>query len=218
MRNFVAALIFVVGALALAGSTLITATRGADQNQLVTTFTTANVSAALQAIGAKEITSGKTDDGTVYVTAKSPEGLYFNFILQHCDAKEGCAGLQLDIIWEKDAFPISLTMVNGFNAKYLFAKAFQSETGELGLSRYLVCSGGITLQNVEANLAGFFEMPEILRDFVTTSGVTLLRQSPSHYADSRQRQAYIAQVQRVLGPIPYLDVQKQVHAMTKNPL
>lgn len=146
---------FVLAAAAVA-ATAVFSTQ-ANAAGLMTKMTSQGLSDMLTAAGATEVKITKPEAGVEIVSANDGSGT-MNFVLLNC-AADGCPSLQMTAMFNKDD-RFTLAAVNGYNYSYLNAHASLSPSGEVLLVRHFVSLGGVTEDNLKANIAIFALSPD----------------------------------------------------------
>lgn len=172
----------------VAASVLLSLTASAAQ---MTSFTTGNVSAIMQATGATNIAAG-TDSGVPFVDFDY-KGVSFRATMRLCDegTTTNCEGVLFAAAFESDAAD-TLDVVNGFNAGFPILTAAKPDSKTLAFTRFVLATGGIQ----DVNVAGNFG---------------LLVAAPSMYAEFRKSQVVamngvggVALLSQPTGPAPAL--------------
>lgn len=158
---------FLISAAMAAATAYAPAALAAD---VMTHFTVDRMTAMLKAAGATEIETKKPEPAVEIITFNDGKGTV-NMILLDC-AAQGCSSMQLGVFFEKDD-RYSLSALNSYNAVYLNAQAALLKSGNVTLVRLVVADGGITEDNVKANLQIFLDAPALfektIQGQVTTS-------------------------------------------------
>ena len=189
----------------------------AEGSQLITLFTVDDLTEIAKQQGATEIQSS-VEDGEPVIALKKDD-LYFGFVLRGCQPALGCKALQLALYFEPGKTPFALDDVNALNVKYALVKFFVAKDGALAMSRFIIADGGISKDNVAANIAHFFAMPGTISADSNASGpVSWLRRTSPAYATSGRVESHGAVVGGVVRPVADLDVQEKMHAVPENPL
>jgi hypothetical protein len=143
---------------ALAMSTSLSAGAFAQAKGMITHFTPSNLTQALKELGVTDASARKqpvNNGQTVDVVSFSNAGLKHIAILSVC-SKPGCLGVELLTIWGDDAGKTaSRSALNTYNASYGYGKGFIGPSGTLVYSRYTISDGGISSQNLKANIGNF---------------------------------------------------------------
>lgn len=154
-------------AVAVAMATATTAPASADT---LARLSTAKIAALLKAAGATEVEIAKPKDGVELVSFNDGTGTV-NFVMSQCIA-DGCEVLQMTIFFEKDeAKTVSLATVNAFNAKVLNAQAALLPSGGLALIDLFITTGGVTEENIMANVAIFLQSPALLSEHLNSERI-----------------------------------------------
>ena len=133
-------------------------------------LTSAKISALLKASAATQMETTKPSDGVELVYFNDGHGTV-NFVLSDCTA-DGCGVMQMTIFFDKEESKnMSLATINSFNAKVLNAQAAQLPAGELGLVDIFVTSGGVTEENIMANVSIFLQAPVLLAEHLGSADI-----------------------------------------------
>jgi hypothetical protein len=147
--------------ISLAASALLSVTASAAN---LTSFTTGNVSAILQATGATNITPGK--EGGVPFVDFDYKSVSFRASMRMCDegTTNNCEGLLFAAAFESDAVD-SIEVVNGFNAGFPILTATKPDPKTLAFTRFVLATGGIQDVNVAGNFGLLAAAPAIYAEF-----------------------------------------------------
>lgn len=130
----------------------------AQSKGLIQYFTQGNVAKTLTELGMTDVSARKQQVGegqSVDVVSFSNAGVKHVGIYTAC-SKPGCLGIELLTIWGDNAGKsASRTALNSYNATYGFGKGFVGPSGTLVFSRYAISDGGITVENLKANIGNF---------------------------------------------------------------
>jgi hypothetical protein len=144
--------------LAVATVAIAFGSTGASAQEMFSRLSSDRLSNVLKAAGATQVEVTKPEAGVEVVTFNDGTGTV-NLVLMECTA-DGCGALQMSVIFEKDA-RFTLSALNSFNATYLNAQAAVMTSGNIGLMDLYVPAGGVTENNLRANLAVFLESPQL---------------------------------------------------------
>jgi hypothetical protein len=123
-------------------------------------FTPENVSAVVTKLGAQNVTSAKSENGTV--VRFEANGATYSSLIVACKGQPGCLGLLLGIPVSLEGGAFSQDAVNGFNASVPFGKAVRINDGKsVILYRYVIADGGILEANLGTNIAVFSILPSV---------------------------------------------------------
>jgi Putative bacterial sensory transduction regulator len=147
---------FVLLAIVVA-ATAVSST-GALAADVITRLTSERLSNVLKAGGATEIQVTKPEAGVEIVNFNDGSGMV-NFVLLDCTA-EGCGTLQMSILFDNDA-RFTPAVLNGYNATYLNAQAALMTSGKVALMDLFVTAGGVTEDNLKANIVIFLQSPSL---------------------------------------------------------
>jgi hypothetical protein len=160
MQGFAKILVVSVFALLGMAGAASAASSGGQRGVAQQTFTSDSVMSILGEAGATNLQKGVAE-GIPYVKGTDHNGFNFVALMRACE-QTACRGIELAYSWRMDGKTVSLPSVNAFNEQYTFAKAFLTEGGNLVLSRLIIADGGITRDNVLANVIVFLQLPPYL--------------------------------------------------------
>jgi hypothetical protein len=149
--------------LAVATAAITLSSTQALAQEVFSRLTSDRLSNVLKAAGATQVEVTKPEAGVEVVTFNDGTGTV-NLVLMEC-AADGCGVLQMSIIFEKDA-RFTLSALNSFNATYLNAQAAVMPSGNIGLIDLYVPAGGVTENNLRANLAIYLESPKLFEQHI----------------------------------------------------
>lgn len=120
--------------------------------ETIGTITAPDLAAIFQEIGwtaeAKEV-DGKPGISASYTDGESGTVFEFSVGLYRCDeASKAC----LDVMFMRStevSKPVTLAMVNKYNASQIFGVAYLNDDGSLGVSMSMTLQGGVTRQNIK---------------------------------------------------------------------
>lgn len=143
---------------------------------LMSHFTPNGLVKALTELGATDATVRKTPMGggqNVDVVYFSNGTLKHVGILTACNPK-GCLGLQLMTIWGDNAGKnASRIALNKYNSDFGFGKGFIGSSNTLVYSRYTIADGGISVDNLKANVSNFAAGSIAFMQYMAKSGSTI---------------------------------------------
>jgi hypothetical protein len=108
--------------------------------------------------GSAKIETSKPEAGVEIVSIGDSTGT-MDFVFLNC-AADGCTTLQMATLFAKDS-RFTLSAINGYNATYLNAQASLRADGEVLLARLYTPVGGVTEDNLKANLVIFANAPDL---------------------------------------------------------
>jgi len=149
--------------LAVATAAIALSSTQALAQEVFSRLSSDRLSNVLKAAGATQVEVTKPEAGVEVVTFNDGTGTV-NLVLMDCGA-DGCGALQMSIIFEKDA-RFTLSALNSFNATYLNAQAAIMPSGNIGLIDLYVPAGGVTENNLRANLAVYLESPQLFEKHI----------------------------------------------------
>jgi len=136
---------------AIATVSLFTAPARADDATVIDYFTPENVTAAVQELGATNITTTKSDKQTV-VTA-TIDGYLIGLGIQQCDGRPGCMGLLVAGVFTTDGKKVTAQSLVDFTTAYPPTPAIQLTSGNVAVVRAIISLGGIRNGNLKQNIA-----------------------------------------------------------------
>jgi hypothetical protein len=125
---------------------------------IVTHFTPSIVGKALTDTGVTDtsVRQEKAKDGrNVDIVSFSVGGTKHVAILSVCTDGKGCLAVEFLTVWADAGKTASRTALNTYNATYGFGKGFAGPSGTLVYQRYAISDGGVTMDNVRANIGNF---------------------------------------------------------------
>ncbi len=150
----------------------------ADDNQIVKTVNLQQLQTILIEEGYTINSSG--DDGAVSVRATDTNGtgLIFNVLGTACDVEgydPGCLGINMQVRYDADGQE-TLELINGANLMWAATSAWYSaggvdgETPTVGITRYVILDGGMTIRNIKDNLLNLLAIAPQAADYVWQVG------------------------------------------------
>lgn len=159
----------------VAASTALSGAAFAQSKGNISFFSPANVAKALTELGVKDASARKQPIGegkTVDVVSFSNAGVKHIAILGACSAK-GCLGLELLTIWgDNAAKSVSRVALNSYNASYGFGKGFVGPSSSLVYSRYAISDGGVSVDNLKANIQNFVSGSQNFQRYMAKSATS----------------------------------------------
>lgn len=150
LAGLVLAVVMAVPAMAQGGAAPPTAAAPAD-TALISRITGPEMVAVLKEIGwtaeASEV-EGKWYVAATYADAESGASFDFTVGLYRCDDDKSCYDVMFMRSMEASK-PVTLMMVNKYNATQMFGVAYLNDDGSLGLSMTQTLQGGVTRQNLK---------------------------------------------------------------------
>ncbi len=139
------------GAALAAGLSGLAAAQGATAGAVTERVTGDELAAILTEIG-WTASAGVVDDkpyvAAAFTDSESGKTFEFSIGLYRCDDKKACH----DIMFMRSAEPskpVTLMMVNKYNASQMFGVAYLNDDGTLGVSLTQTIQGGVTRQNIK---------------------------------------------------------------------
>ena len=132
---------------------------------LLTGLNSQRLSAMLLTAGATEVKTEKPQEGVEIITVNDGNG-GVNLVLLDCQAGS-CPTLQMSVAFEKDA-KYTLNALNSYNSTYLIAQAAVLPNGNVLLARLYTTLGGVTEDNLKANLQLFLQAPNIFETHINS--------------------------------------------------
>lgn len=143
-------------AVAIAASAIAGPAMAAD----LTTFTPENVKAIVTEAGGTNVTQ-EASDGVTFINFEMG-GLPYSYSIRLCDPKGagGCVGLLMAIGFEMEQ-GYTLDTLNSFNRNVPLATVVQIDSKTIAFGRFVVSLGGISAENIKANMALVSIAPEL---------------------------------------------------------
>jgi hypothetical protein len=132
----------------------------------VANLTSDKLAKILSAATGKEGKITKPEAGVEVVTIRETDGADYDYVLSECTA-QGCPDLQMNMFFNKDD-SFNLGLVNSYNGKALNASAFLSPENRVYLVRHVVLQGGVTEENIKANIKIFLAAPDLFIEHVAS--------------------------------------------------
>lgn len=145
----------------------------AQSKTIFTHFTPAHVAKALADLGVQGATTRtqQTNAGKSFdVVSFEVAGTKHIGILTACTSAKGCLGLELLTIWAEAGKNANRISLNSFNAAFSFGKAFIGPSDTLVFTRYAISDGGVTSDNLKANIANFVGGARAFEQYMTKAG------------------------------------------------
>lgn len=151
----------------------------ADDSRLVTSIKLQDLQTILVEEGHTITSTG--DDGAVSVRATDTNntGLIFNVIGTACDLEgygPGCLGINMQVRYDADGQE-TLERINDANLMWPATSTWYSATGfdggapTVGITRYVILDGGMTIRNIKDNLANLLAIAPQAADYVWKAGI-----------------------------------------------
>ncbi len=151
----------------------------ADDSRLVTSVTLQDLQTIISEEGHTINSTG--DDGAVSVRATDTNntGLIFNVIGTACDLEgygPGCLGINMQVRYDADGNE-TLQRINDANLMWPATSTWYSEGGvdgvtpTVGVTRYVILDGGMTIRNIKDNLANLMAIAPQSADYVWKAGI-----------------------------------------------
>lgn len=148
----------------------------ADDDQLVR-------SVSLQQLESLVVEEGYTinstgEEGEVSLRATDPDtGLIFNILGTACetDFSDGCLGINMQVRYDADGAE-TLERINEANLTWAATSTWYSAYGidgqspTVGISRYVILDGGMTIGNIKDNLVNLLAIAPQVADYVWQAG------------------------------------------------
>ena len=150
----------------------------ADDNRIVKSVSLQDLETILVEEGHTVMSTG--DDGAVSVRATDPTtGLIFNLLGVACETEysDDCLGINMQVRYDADGQE-TLERINEANLMWGATSAWYSADGfdpeavvpTVGISRYVILDGGMTIRNVKDNLANLLAIAPQVADYVWQTG------------------------------------------------
>jgi hypothetical protein len=151
----------------------------ADDNQLVKTVNLQQLQTILIEEGYTINSSGDDGDVSVRATDTANTGLIFNLMGTACDLEgydPGCLGINMQVRYDADGQE-TLERINEANLMWAATSAWYSaggvdgETPTVGITRYVILDGGMTVRNVKDNLLNLLAIAPQAADYIWKTGI-----------------------------------------------
>ena len=149
----------------------------ADDNRLVKSVLLNDLQTILVEDGYTINSSG--DEGAVSVRATDTNGtgLIFNLVGTACEVEgiTGCLGIHMQVRYDADGQE-TLHRINDANVMWSPTSTWYSEGGidgytpTVGVSRYVILDGGMTIRNIKDNLLNLLAIAPQVADYVWETG------------------------------------------------
>jgi hypothetical protein len=149
----------------------------ADDNRLVKAVYLQDLQTILVEEGHTISSSG--DDGPISVQATDTNdtGLIFHLIGTACDTEfsDGCLGINMQVRYDGDGRE-TLQRINEANLMWAATTAWYSqegidgETPTVGITRYVILDGGMTIGNIKDNLRNLLAITPQAADYIWQTG------------------------------------------------
>jgi hypothetical protein len=178
MRIFAAAAAaLVAGVAAMSSLALPQPANAAAVVADITEFTPENVTSMLGEIGATNIKQEKQDG--IVVLSFELGGLPYAYSIQLCNVSaelgSGCLGLLMAIGFEMPE-KYNAEIFNSFNKKYPMATSVRIDDKTMALGRFMFSLGGLSRDNLKANMAVMTGAPEAFRTHLRSQLTVSLEQ------------------------------------------
>lgn len=142
---------------ASAVAALASATSAMADPVLITHWDTGQLVNALQSLGATDIHVGELG-GKPAVTARTRDGLSIGLFAKGCEpaAPLVCHSIEGAITYDASQKSDRAALANQLNHDYALGKFMAETDGAIRGSRYFMLDGGVTEDNLKAELNGFF--------------------------------------------------------------
>ncbi|MBI1211857.1 MAG: hypothetical protein GC190_10375 [Alphaproteobacteria bacterium] len=164
---------FLVGTIVAPLVWNVQTSRAADDT-LITSFSDDNVTAAIQAAGATDVSISKTSSGSkfaAYVYAGRKYRAYFH----DCTGDE-CLGLQLSALFSGAKVP--LEAINEYNQRRAGGKATRYSETSFGSNRFVTAIHGVSASNLAFEVANHFTLTDLLLDQLRGDQLISMRAAP----------------------------------------
>jgi len=150
----------------------------ADDNQIVKTVNLQQLQTILIEEGYTINSSGDDGDVSVRATDTNGTGLIFNVLGTACDVEgydPGCLGINMQVRYDADGQE-TLELINGANLMWAATSAWYSaggvdgETPTVGITRYVILDGGMTIRNIKDNLLNLLAIAPQAADYIWQVG------------------------------------------------
>ncbi len=150
----------------------------ADDNRLVKSIKLQDLQTILVEEGHTIMSTG--DEGAVSIRATDTNGtgLIFNMIGTACEVEgvDGCVGINMQVRYDADGNE-TLERINDANLMWAATSTWYSAGGvdgvspTVGISRYVILDGGMTVRNIKDNLLNLLAIAPQVGDYVWKVGI-----------------------------------------------
>lgn len=150
----------------------------ADDNQLVKTVNLQQLQTILVEEGYQINSTGDDGEVSVRATDVNGTGLIFNLLGTACDVEgydPGCLGINMQVRYDADGQE-TLERINDANLMWAATSTWYSaggvdgETPTVGITRYVILDGGMTIRNIKDNLLNLLAIAPQAADYVWQTG------------------------------------------------
>jgi hypothetical protein len=149
----------------------------ADDNAIVKSVKLADLQRILAEEGYTINSTG--DDGAISIRAtdEAETGLIFNLLGTACEVEgtDGCLGINMQVRYDADGTE-TLERINDVNLMWAATSAWYSPDGydgatpTVGITRYVILDGGMTVRNIKDNLANLLAIAPQAADYIWEVG------------------------------------------------
>ncbi|MEQ9506805.1 MAG: YbjN domain-containing protein [Hyphomonas sp.] len=149
----------------------------ADDSKIVNAVTLQDLQTILVEQGYTINSTG--DDGAVSIRATDTagSGLIFNVLGTACEVEgyDGCVGINMQVRYDADGQE-TLERINDANLMWAATSAWYSaggvdgETPTVGITRYVILDGGMTIRNIKDNLINLLAIAPQAADYIWQVG------------------------------------------------
>ena len=160
-----------VSRFAIAAVATTLATAAANAEALIQKFNVDNVKAAITSLGITDVASRKesADGKTIDLITFNSGATRHVGLLTVCD-EGGCLGLSLITVWD-GGDTVSYETLNKFNASFHFGRAYKGSSNLLAFGRYAISDGGVSEENLRANIGNFVNGSQVFQKYVQDSAI-----------------------------------------------
>ncbi len=150
----------------------------ADDNQLVKTVNLQQLQTILVEEGYQINSTGDDGEVSVRATDVNDTGLIFNLLGTACDVEgydPGCLGINMQVRYDADGQE-TLERINDVNLMWAATSAWYSAGGvdgmtpTVGITRYVILDGGMTIRNIKDNLLNLLAIAPQAADYIWQTG------------------------------------------------
>lgn len=204
-------LLAMLAALSLA---VFSTTQASADSPVVTSFTPEQLTEIVTALSGSEFENKTLESGTKILRFKAYD-LHYTLVFRVC--KPDCRGLLMLINFNTDGVNVTTDMLNEFNSKFDYATA-SLEKGQVIVARYVIADGGVTTENIGANILNFFYVPKVLIDHIKANQTVSFRSTAPSQQSAYNRSGYQGSVTGAGAPETHFTVGDDVVQLSRNSL
>lgn len=150
----------------------------ADDSTVVKSVKLADLQRILSEEGYTINSTGDDGDVSIRATDTNGTGLIFNLLGTACDLEGyegGCLGINMQVRYDADGNE-TLERINDVNLMWAATSTWYSSTGydgetpTVGITRYVILDGGMTIRNIKDNLLNLLAIAPQAADYIWQAG------------------------------------------------